>query len=141
MEETKIKACADALKPDGFVSRNYQNLQIELHAERHFTLITKPSDRLQLAIVTFVNSVVERPLLAAISSNHECGLEAMGVNGKIRCIFLVLTRDISSWVRCFPHRGWGLGWNRRTTLAFRNHVAEFNPGSSIRISIRIVRTR
>ena len=131
LEETKIKACADALKPDGFVSRLYQNIQIERHAERHFALITRPSDRLQLAIAAFVNSVVERPLLAAISSNHECGLEAMGVNGKIRCILLVLTRDI--WVRCFPHRGWGLGWNRRTTLAFRNHGAEFNPESSIRI--------
>ena len=57
--------------------------------------------------------------------------EKMGVNEKIRCILLVLTRDI--WVRCFPHRGWGLGWNKRTTLAFRNHGAYFNSESSIQI--------
>lgn len=131
LEETKIEACADALKPKGFISRLYPNIQIERHAERHFALITRPSDRLQSAICSFVNAVVERPLLAAISSNHECGLEAMGVNGKIRCILLVLTRDI--WVRCFPHRGWGLGWNRRTTLAFRSHGAEFNAETSVRL--------
>ena len=121
LEKTRISTCADALKPGGFNSREYQNLQIEPHAQRHFALLTRPSDRLQLAIATFVNSVVERPLLVAISSNHECGLEAIGVNEKIRCILLVLTRNI--YVHCYQHRGWGLGWNRTTTLAFKNYGA------------------
>ena len=131
MEETKIKACADALKPCGFVSRQYPNLRIEKHAEKHFALVTSTSDRLQLAIAAAVNSIVEKPLLAAVSSNEECGLMAMGAESIIRRVLLVLKRDI--WCRLFPRREWGLGWNRRTTLMFRSHGAEHNPEVSIRL--------
>ena len=35
-------------------------------AERHFALITRPSDRLQLAIATFVNSVVDKGYLGSL---------------------------------------------------------------------------
>lgn len=131
LEENKVRACADVLTTGEFKSGDYQNIQIEHHAERHFALITAPSDCLQLAIASWVNSVVVRPLLAGISSNDECGLEAMGVNGIIRRILLVLARDI--WLRSFAHRGWGLGWNRRTVLAISSHGAEFNPESSLRL--------
>jgi hypothetical protein len=125
--EAKTNACADVLLGT-FASGNYQNLQIESHAERHFALLTRTSDLLQLGIASFVNDIVEMPLLAALSSDHECGLAAMGAESAIRAIVFAVTRDI--WVRCFPHGDWGLGWNRKTTLMFRS-IAEFNPEASV----------
>ena len=128
LEETKTRACADVLS-GGFVSKNYPNLQIERHAVRPFALFTTPSDLLQLAIASFVNDVVEMPLLAAVSSDHECGLAAMGAESAIRAIVFAVTRDI--WVRCFACEDLGLGWNRKTTLMFRSSGAEFNPEASV----------
>ena len=128
LEETKTRACADVLS-GGFVSKNYANLQIECHAVRHFAFFTTPSDLLQLAIASFVNDVVEMPLLAAVSSDHECGLAAMGAESAIRAIVFAVTRDI--WVRCFARVDSGLGWNRKTTLMFRSSGAEFNPEASV----------
>ena len=127
LPETKQAACADVLS-GRFISRNYPDLQIEKHAARHFALLTTTSDLLQLGIASFVNDVVEGPLLAAISSDNECGLTAMGVESVIRAIVFVVTRDI--WVRYFPQGDWGLGWNRKTTLMFRS-IADFNPEASV----------
>jgi len=127
LPETKQAACADVLS-GRFVSRNYPDLQIEKHAERPFALLTTTSDLLQLGIASFVNDVVEGPLLAAVSSDNECGLIAMGVESVLRAIIFVVTRDI--WVRYFPQGDWGLGWNRKTTLMFRS-IADFNPEASV----------
>ena len=94
-------------------------------------MVTTTSDLLQLEIASFVNAVVQKPMMAAISSDNECGLQAMGLESKLRGVLMVLTRDI--YVRAFPHRGWGRGWNRWTHLAFRTHGAEFNPETSLRL--------
>ena len=128
LEETKIRACAEVLS-GRFVSKNYPNLQIESHAVRPFALFTTTSDLLQLAIASFVNDVVEMPLLAAVSSDHECGLAAIGAESAIRAVVFAVTRDI--WVRCFARADLGLGWNRKATLMFRSSGAEFNPEASV----------
>jgi hypothetical protein len=130
-EETKIQAAADTLKPCGFDTSKYQNLQIEYHAEKSFAMVTNTSDLVQLAILSLVNAVVERFLLKAISSDHECGLEAKGLKSVLRCVLMVLERDM--WVLFTPHRGWGRGWNRWTPLAFRTHGAEFSPETGMRL--------
>jgi hypothetical protein len=74
-------------------------------------------DLLQLAIVSFVNDVAEMPLLAAISSDHECGLAAMGTESAIRYIVFALKQDI--WVCWFPHGDWGSSkWMASTFSAY-----------------------
>ena len=128
VEETKTRACVDVLSC-GFVSKNYANLQIECHAVRLFAFFTTTSDLQQLAIASFVNDVVEMPLLAAVSSDHKCGLAAMGAESAIQAIAFAVTRDI--WVRCFARVDSGLGWNRKTTLMFRSSRAEFNLEASV----------
>ena len=132
IEAVKINAAADVLKPCGFNSSKYQNLRIEDHARRPFAFVTGVSSILQLAIGYVLNSIVEKPLLAALSSDNECGTsQAMALESKLRCIIMVLSRDI--WVRCFPRRSWGSGWNHKMTLGFRTHGAEFDPDASLRL--------
>jgi len=129
--ETKVRAAAAVVTPNGFDSSKFQNLRIDHHLVRHFSLVTTTSDLVQLAILSFVNKIVQKPLMAAISSDHECGLQAMGLESKLRCVLIVLTRDI--FVRAAPNRAWGRGWNKWTPLAFRTHGAEFNPEPSLRL--------
>lgn len=130
VEVNKIRAAADCLKPCGFVSSEHQKIQLEAHAELPFALLTNTSDIIQLAICNAVHELVGKPLLTAVSSDNECGYSlGMGLGSMIRCILLVLRRDVVC--RAFPHRCWGLDWNWRITLAFRTHGAECEPGPSV----------
>ena len=128
LEERKIRAAADALLPCGFESAKYNDIRLEAHVERHFAFFSNVSDNLQVAIAYVVNLVVLKPLMAAVSSDDECGLQAMGLESKIRCILMILRRGIL--VRLYPWRGWA-GWNKRITMGFRTNGAEFNPDPNI----------
>ena len=132
LEENKISAAADCLKQCGFDSSKHQKVQIESHAELQFALLTNTEDVVQLAICSAVHELVAKPLLAAVSSDNECGYSlGMGVGSMIRCILMVLRRDVSC--RLFPSRGWGLGYNWRIAFAFRTDGAEGEPDSSLRV--------
>ena len=131
LETVKIQAAADILTPRGFESSQFPNLQVEYHAMRPFAFVTRKQDLVQVAITSVVNAVVERFLLQAISSYHECGLEAMGLNSILRCVSMVLERDM--WLLVTPRRGWGLGWNQWAPLAFRTPGAEFRPEAHLRL--------
>ena len=132
LETNKISAAADCLKPCGFDSSKHQKVQLESHAELQFALLTNTEDVVQLAICSAVHELVAKPLLAAVSSDNECGYSlGMGVGSMIRCILMVLRRDISC--RLFPCRSWGLGYNWRIAFAFRTFGAEGEPDSSVRI--------
>ena len=131
LEQNKIPAAADILTPRGFESSKFPNLQIEHHAMRPFAFVTRKQDLVQVAIASVVNAVVERFLLQAISSDHECGLQAMGLNSILRCVLMVLERDM--WLLVAPHRGWGRGWNQWAPLAFRTPGAEFHPEAHLRL--------
>jgi hypothetical protein len=127
-EEIKQRASADVLS-SGFVSEKYRNLQIDKAAKRPYAFCTTTSKLLQLAIAAFANDIIEMPLLAAVSSDHECELAAMGAESAIRAVLFAVKRDI--WVCCFSLCDVGYGWNRKITLMFRSTGAEFNPEASV----------
>ena len=77
-----------------------------------------------------MNLVVLKPFMAAVSSDDECGLQAMGLESKIRCILPVMILKRGILVRLYPWRGWA-GWNKRIAMGFKMNGAEFDPDPNI----------
>ena len=131
-EHILIKACVDILSEQGFNSEDYAELKLEKCAERIFNFLTRTRDILQMAIGHVLHVCVMQILLAAVSSNHECGAPlSRGMESVVRAILLMFRRDF--FVRVFPWGGWGKSWNRRAAIGCRTHGAEFDSAPSIRL--------
>ena len=131
-EHILVKACVDILSEQGFNSEDYAELKLEKCAERIFNFLTRTRDILQMAIGHVLHVCVMQILLAAVSSNHECGAPlSRGMESVVRAILLMFRRDF--FVRVFPWGGWGKSWNRRAAIGCRTHGAEFDSAPSIRL--------
>jgi hypothetical protein len=138
-DEAKKEAAVAIASHRGFIPSEHPRIKLEPHAQRVFAFCTRTQDVLQLAIMSFVYKLTTRLFLIHGSSDHECGTHAMmGLNGVVRNVLLVLSRDI--WVavrgarRGRPNGPWtahGRGRGRKLANPFRTDGAEFDMGPSI----------
>jgi hypothetical protein len=146
--EAKVKAACAIVSFRGFVPSEHPALKPEAHAQRVWAFFNRTQDLLQMAVMRFADKTVVQVFLKYASDECDTGtLAMMGLNGVVRNVLLVLSRDI--WVKVHGSRPrptklqngpvvneWianGAGWGRKMASPFRTNGSEFAGQSSLRL--------
>ena len=146
--EAKVKAACAIVSFRGFVPSEHPALKPEAHAQRVWAFFNRTQDLLQMSVMRFVDQTVVQVFLKYASDDCDTGtLAMMGLNGVVRNVLRVLSRDI--WVKVHGSRPrptklqngpvvneWianGAGWGRKMASPFRTNGSEFAGQSSLRL--------
>jgi hypothetical protein len=145
---SKVKAACAIVSFIGFVQSEHPGLKVEVHAQRVWAFFNRTQDLLQIAVMRFVYNMVVRLFLKYASDELNTGtLAMMGLNGVVRNVLRVLSRDI--WVKIHGSRlspkklrngrvvnEWianGDGWGRKMASPFKTNGSEFAGQPSLRL--------